>query len=78
MLWFDDKNEKLDEACPEATSAFKAYARNDNGLISWKDENNPLMDLPTLHRLVVTDRFALENYRHQNADAMILEDSISG
>ena len=77
VLWFDDKNEKLDEACSEAAKAFKAYASNEYGLISWKDDNNPLMDAPTRHRLVVSDEFAFENYRQQNADALILEDSIT-
>ena len=78
MLWFDDKNEKLDEACTEAKKAFKAYASNEYGLISWKDENNPVLEAPTKHRLVVTDEFAYENYRRQNAEAMILEDTASG
>lgn len=77
VLWFDDKNEKLDEACEQATKAFKAYASNEFGLVSWKDDNNPLMSKPTKHRLVVSDEFALENYRHQNAEALILEDSDS-
>ena len=75
MLWFDDKNEKLDEACSESIKAFKAYASNEYGLISWTDDNNPLMDTPTKHRLVVSDEFARENYRHENADALILEDT---
>ena len=75
VLWFDDKNEKLDEACLESIKAFKAYASNEYGLISWTDDNNPLIDTPTKHRLVVTDEFSLENYRNQNAGGLILEDS---
>jgi len=77
VLWFDDKNEKLDEACSESKKAFKVYASNEYGLISWTDDNNPLIETPTKHRLVVSDEFAAENYRHKNADALILEDSDS-
>jgi len=77
VLWFDDKNEKLDEACSESTKAFKAYASNEFGLISWKDDNNPLIETPTKHRLVVSDEFALENYREEYRGSLILEDSDS-
>lgn len=75
VLWFDDKNEKLDEACSEAKTAFKAYASNEYGLISWTDDNNPMMSAPTKHRLVVSDVFAHDNYRQENAGDLILEDS---
>lgn len=77
VLWFDDKNEKLDEACSESTRAFKAYASNEFGLVSWKDDNNPLIETPTRHRLIVSDEFAQENYRKEYGGALILEDSDS-
>ena len=78
VLWFDDKNEKLDEACGQAKEAFRAYASNEYGLISWTDDNNPLMEAPTKHRLVVSDAFAIENYRQENAGDLILDDSDTG
>ncbi|MFK7767440.1 MAG: hypothetical protein AB8B55_09485 [Mariniblastus sp.] len=74
VLWFDDKNEKLDEACVQAAEAFRPYKVNDDGLISWTDTDNPLLDQPTTHRLIVTDDFAGTNY-DRPSDEMILDDS---
>ena len=74
LLWFDDKNEKLDEACLAAKEAFRPYQVSADGLISWTDKNNPLLDEPTPHRLVVTDEFAGTNY-DRPSDDMILDDS---
>lgn len=74
MLWFDDKNEKLDEACQEAKEVFKPYATNADGLISFKDDTNTLLESPTRHRLTVSDEFAATNYQQGGGDDMILDD----
>ena len=74
LLWFDDKNEKLDEACEEAKSAFRPYPITADGLISFVDPNNQLMDKPTQHRLVVSDEFAGTNYDRPAGDEMIMDD----
>jgi hypothetical protein len=79
MLWFDDKNEKLDEACEEAKSVFKPYATNADGLISFKDDSNTLLDQPTRHVLSVSDQFAATNYEtSESEDDLILDDDDSG
>jgi hypothetical protein len=74
LLWFDDKNEKLDEACTESKSAFRPYPVTADGLINFKDPNNQLMEKPTQHRLVVTDEFASTNYDRPAGDEMIMDD----
>ena len=74
LLWFDDKNEKLDEACVEAKNAFEPHQVNTDGLISWTDTDNPLLENPTHHRLVVTDGFAGTNY-NRPSDDLIIDDS---
>lgn len=78
MLWFDDKNEKLDEACDEAREVFKPYATNADGLISFKDDTNTLLEKPTRHRLAVSDIFAATNYQQNGGDDMILDDDDEG
>ena len=77
MLWFDDKNEKLDEACEEAKEVFKPYATNADGLISFKDDSNTLLENPTRHCLKVSDQFAATNYQQGGGDDMILDDEDS-
>lgn len=74
VLWFDDKNEKLDDACAEAKSAFRPYPVTADGLIIWSDPNNPLQEKPTQHRLVVSDEFARTNYDRPTSDEMIIDD----
>ena len=74
ILWFDDKNEKLDEACEAAKEVFKPYATNADGLISFKDDSNTLLENPTRHRLIVSDKFAATNYQQSGGDDMILDD----
>ena len=74
LLWFEDKNGKLDEACEEAKAAFRPYPTNEEGLINWNDPNNPLLEKPSRHRLVVSDQFAATNYDQPDPDAMILDD----
>lgn len=78
VLWFDDKNEKLDEACPVSGVVFAPYVSNEFGLISWKDEDNPLLDSPSKHRLMVSDVFAESNYSKPKANELILDDSLTG
>ncbi len=74
ILWFDDKNGKLDEACEEAKIAFMAYAVNSDGLVSWSDRNNPVLEESTRHRLTVSDEFAATNYQQQPAGADLFVD----
>ncbi len=74
LLWFEDKNEKLDEACKEARVAFRPYKTTDEGLISWKDPNNPILETPTVHRMTVSDDFASTNYDRPSED-MIFDES---
>jgi hypothetical protein len=74
VLWFEDKNEKLDEASKEARIAFRPYKTTDEGLISWKDPNNPILETPTVHRLVVSDDFASTNYDRPSED-MVFDES---
>ena len=62
VLWFEDKNGKLDDACDEARSAFRPYPPGKDGLVSWDEKNNPVLEVPAEHRLVVTDHFAGTNY----------------
>lgn len=78
VLWFDDKNEKLDEACKASSDAFLPYATDEFGLISWKDEDNSLLDEPIRIRLTVSDEFARTNYSQPRPDELILDDSITG
>jgi len=73
VLWFEDKNDKLDEACSEAKLAFRPFKTNEDGLISTGDASNPLMDQPTRHRLVVSEEFAKTNY-DRDGDDMFLDD----
>ncbi|MEM9942959.1 MAG: hypothetical protein AAF939_15455 [Planctomycetota bacterium] len=74
LLWFEDKNEKLDEACSEAKSAFRPYAINKDGLVSTTDPNNPLLETPSRHRLIVSDQFAKTNYEQVGEDEFFLDD----
>lgn len=73
LLWFEDKNGKLDEACAESKEAFRPYAVGADGLVSWTDPNNPLLETPTRHRMIVSDEFAKTNY-DQSAEDDIIDD----
>jgi hypothetical protein len=74
ILWFEDKNGKLDEACEEAKAAFRPYPTSEEGLIDFKDPNNPMLKAPTRHRLAVSEEFASTNYDRPDEDQMILDD----
>ena len=73
VLWFEDKNGKLDEACDESPSAFRPYPVGKDGLVSWNDENNPVLEVPVEHHLFVTDYFAGTNYDQDDANSLVIE-----
>lgn len=62
LLWFEDKNDKLDEACVESREVFRPFVVDADGLIVATAQNNPCVEKPSRHRLVVTDQFAQTNY----------------
>ena len=74
VLWFEDKNGKLDEACDEAESAFRPYPPGKDGMVSWDSTNNPVLDVPCEHQLVVTDHFAGTNYDQVDDNELIIDD----
>jgi hypothetical protein len=71
VLWFDDKNDKLDDACSDAKVLFRPWAVDADGLVSLSNTNNPALDKPTRHRLRVSEQFAATNYR----SGKLIEDS---
>ncbi len=74
VIWFEDKNDKLDEACGEAKTAFRPFKTNADGLISTSEHSNPLMDKPTRHRLIVSESFAKTNYASAGDEMFLAED----
>lgn len=74
IVWFEDKNEKLDEACEEAKSAFRPFRTNADGLISTSSKSNPVLEDPSRHRLVVSDEFAKTNYKKKSDDLFLDDD----
>ena len=73
VLWFEDKNGKLDEACDEAPAAFRPYPPGKDGLVSWDDKHNLVLEVPVEHRLVVTDHFAGTNYDQMDGNQLVIE-----
>jgi hypothetical protein len=80
LLWFEDKNDKLDEASAEAREAFRPFAVTPDGLISTNPVSNPILQQPTRHRLVVSDQFAAENYERDDETDTVhdADDNTSG
>ena len=70
VLWFEDKNDKLDQACTESKAAFRPYSVNADGLVVARDPNNTTMKAPTHHRLIVSDDFAATNYERPSDDLL--------
>lgn len=70
VLWFEDKNDKLDDACGEGKPLFRPLAVDEFGLIAENQPNNQVLEKPTRHRLVVCDQFAATNYQAPAEDGV--------